>query len=160
MTYAASACVILGFAGYLAGSAVLAVTDLRSHRLPTRIVYALLGFGAATLTVAAGLEHAWARLVLAGACAAALAGVFWLCWYFGQMGKGDVRLAAVLGLYLGWLGLRYLYMGMVVATFAAAIAVVGAAVLKRRRVRRGDSTAYAVYLCAGSWLAIVAAAVR
>lgn len=160
MTFAASVCVVVGFSGYLVGSVVLAATDLRSHRLPTRIVYAVLGLGALMLTTAAGLDGAWSRLGLAAGCAAGLTGVFWLCWYFGQMGRGDVRLAAVLGLYLGWLGLRYLYLGLVVGMIAATIAVVAAAALDRRRITFGDTAAYGAYLCAGSWLAIVAAAAR
>jgi leader peptidase (prepilin peptidase)/N-methyltransferase len=160
VTYAANACMVAGFAGFLGASGVLAVTDLRTHRLPTRIVYAALGLGAAMLTAAAAFDHAWGRLGVAGASAAGLAGVFWICWYFGQMGRGDVRLAAVLGLYLGWLGLPYLYMGMVVGMLSATVAVLASAALDRRRVRFGDTAPYGAYLCFGSWLAILAAAAR
>lgn len=99
-------------AGYLLlfGSlAALTVIDVECYRLPDRIVLPVLAVSiplVAVVSIAAG-EPARLRSALAGAVL-----------YFGfllvahlisprGMGFGDVKLAALMGLYVGWLGAGY-----------------------------------------------------
>ena len=93
---------------YLAGIGVpLAVIDARCQRLPDAltlpsypVALALLGFAALLLPGGAGhFRGALAGMALAW-------GVFLLqvLLYPAGLGWGDVKLAGLLGLYLGWLG--------------------------------------------------------
>lgn len=99
---------------YLAAIAVaLALIDLDVHRLPDAIVLpsypvALVLLGAASL-----LDGDGAALVRALVGAVALFGLYAVLWFVrpGGMGLGDVKLAGVLGLYLGWWGWDALAVG-------------------------------------------------
>src|SRR5439155_19564617 len=69
-------------------------------------------------------------------------------------GFGDVRLSAVLGLFLGWLGLRYVGLGFFLGFFLGA--VVGLALLILRRRGRKDHIPFGPFLAAGAVLAVLA----
>ena len=125
---------------FLAGAAaLLAVIDLQHHKLPNRVVVPSIGIGAPLLVVAAAGEHHWPSLLRAGLGAAVLFAVFLVLALISprSLGMGDVKLAALLGLYLGWLG-----WGAVVLGAAAGFvvqAVVALALLAARRVTlRGE----------------------
>lgn len=80
------------------------VVDLAEHRIPTPLVWTLAALGGAWATwqaVADGAVWPLGRALLAGA---AVAGVFWVKWWWGGTGRGDLRLAAVLAGAAGWLG--------------------------------------------------------
>jgi len=99
---------------YLAAIAVaLALIDLEVHRLPDAIVLpsypvALVLLGGASLLTGDG--GAFVRALVG---AVALFGLYALLWFVrpGGMGLGDVKLAGVLGLYLGWWGWDALAVG-------------------------------------------------
>jgi leader peptidase (prepilin peptidase)/N-methyltransferase len=145
------------YAGFLAGSGTLAVIDARTKRLPNRIMFPLYGFGAVGLTLASAVGHEWPRLIIAAGSAAVLYGLFWLFWFFGPMGFGDVKLAGVLGLFLGWVGLPAVTTGLVLGMLAAAFTGIGMMVL--RKADRKTELAYGPYLIAGSWAALALEAV-
>jgi leader peptidase (prepilin peptidase)/N-methyltransferase len=140
------------YAGFLAGSGALAVIDARTHRLPNRLMFPLYGFGAAGLVLASAIGHEWSRLVVAAFSAALLFGFFWLLWFFGPVGYGDVKLVGMLGLFLGWAGLNVAGEGILLGMLAATLAAVG--LLLARRVNRKSRLAYGPYLIAGCWLAL------
>jgi leader peptidase (prepilin peptidase)/N-methyltransferase len=84
----------------------LAYVDLREHRLPDRLVAAALAAAGLLLALAAALTGDWAAYARAW-----LAAVLMFLGYLGlavlrpaDLGMGDVKLAGVLGLMLGWLG--------------------------------------------------------
>jgi leader peptidase (prepilin peptidase)/N-methyltransferase len=140
------------YAGYLAGSGTLAVIDARTKRLPNRIMFPLYAFGAVGLTLASAVGHEWWRLVAAVAAAALLYGLFWLFWFFGPMGFGDVKLAGVLGLFLGWVSLPTVVGGLLLGMLGAAFTGIGMMLV--RKADRKTEIAYGPFLIAGSWIAL------
>lgn len=142
----------LVYAGFLAGSGTLAVIDARTKRLPNRIMYPLYGFGLVGLTLASAVGHDWPRLVLALISAAVLYGLFWLFWFFGPMGFGDVKLAGALGLFLGWAGLPAVVSGLLLGMLAAAFSGIGMMLIRKATLK--TELAYGPYLIAGAWAAL------
>jgi leader peptidase (prepilin peptidase)/N-methyltransferase len=116
---------------FIFGGVLLAVIDWRVQRLPTRIVYYTLAGVGAGLIFASLVEWDWVPLATAVAGGMLLANAFFLVWFVTRtftgmmvLGFGDVRLAAVLGLLLGWYGLPYVLYGALVGhAFALAIAI-------------------------------------
>ena len=92
---------------------LLAVIDLQHHRLPTRVIWPSLGTGAGLLAAAALAESQIPALVRAGLGAVVLGFVFLVLAFISPsgLGMGDVRLATVLGLHLGWFGWDVLVLG-------------------------------------------------
>ncbi|MBS2966769.1 prepilin peptidase [Actinocrinis puniceicyclus] len=150
--------VVYGF--FAAGSAALAVIDARTKLLPNRIVFPLYGAGLAGFGLIVAILHDGAavrHLVTAVVAMAVLYGLFYLLAMFGPMGYGDVKLAGVLGLYLGWLGVAVVFAGVLLGTLAAALVAVGIVAVRavRRRPWRGLEIPYGPYLLAGAWAAIL-----
>ncbi|HWG99271.1 MAG TPA: prepilin peptidase, partial [Pilimelia sp.] len=92
---------------YLAAVAVaLAMIDLDVQRLPNAIVLPSYPIAAVLLLLAAAAGGDWPAALRGGLAMAAL-WAFYLALFLiypGGMGYGDVKLAGLLGLYLGWLG--------------------------------------------------------
>lgn len=145
------------YAGFLAGSGALAVVDARTRRLPNRLMFPLYGFGAVGLALASAVGHEWWRLLAAVLAAALLYGLFWMMWFFGPMGFGDVKLVGVLGLFLGWAGLGDVVTGLVLGMLAATVVALG--MLALRRATRKTELAYGPYLIGGAWAALALQAV-
>jgi leader peptidase (prepilin peptidase)/N-methyltransferase len=70
------------------------------------------------------------------------------------MGFGDVKLAALLGLYLGWITLGHVPLGLFVG-FALG-AVIGIGLMLTRRKSRRDPIPFGPFLAAGAIIAILA----
>jgi leader peptidase (prepilin peptidase) / N-methyltransferase len=82
----------------------VAVIDLRTLIVPTRIVWPAFAVTVALSVLAAGLEDRWSMLVTAAVGLAVFAGPLFVLWFImpGGMGFGDVRLAVLLGWTLGF----------------------------------------------------------
>ncbi|MET3809529.1 A24 family peptidase [Arthrobacter sp. UYEF3] len=111
----------------------LARIDVIHHLLPNRLVVPLLGAGTVLLAGAAAALGGWENLArgLAG-------GVILFLIYFilalispKSLGMGDVKLAAPLGLYLGYLGWSQLFYGGALGFIAGGLVSL-AFVLKNR----------------------------
>jgi len=107
---------------------VLAVIDLQYRRLPDPLTLpaypagvVLLGVGA--LAVPGGARHFLGAL--AGMAVAWLIFVLLALVHPAGLGWGDVKLAGVLGLYLGWLGAAAVAAGLLGAFVLAALAGLG-----------------------------------
>lgn len=114
---------------------LLAVVDLRHRVLPNRIVVPALGAGLLLLALAAAVDGTWPALLRAGLAAAALFAVYLVLALISPsaLGMGDVKLVALLGLYLGWLGWEAVLLGA-----AAGFVVQAAASLTLLAFRRVD----------------------
>jgi leader peptidase (prepilin peptidase)/N-methyltransferase len=140
---------------YLAGAAVLlAVIDLQHRLLPNRVVVPSIGIGAVLLAVAAVGEQESGSLVRAGSGAAVLFAVFLVMALVAPsgMGMGDVKLAALLGLYLGWLGWEVLILGA--AAGFVVQAVLALVLLAGRRVGLRAELPFGPAMLVGAALAI------
>jgi leader peptidase (prepilin peptidase) / N-methyltransferase len=131
--------------------------DIDVHRLPNAIVLPSYAVAAVLLFGAAALDSDWGAVVR-GLAAMALLLLAYLALrlaYPGGMGLGDVKLAGLLGLYLGWLGWGWVAVG----GFAAFLlgGVVGVALLATRRAGRKTRVPFGPAMLAGALLAVFAA---
>lgn len=118
---------------FVAVLVAVAAIDVEHRIVPNRIVYPALAASVPLLGLAAWAEHAGSALAGA-AIGGAVAFVALLVIHLVQprgMGFGDVRLAGVIGIYLGWLGLPEVAVGLFVGFLAAALVGVGLVALGR-----------------------------
>jgi leader peptidase (prepilin peptidase)/N-methyltransferase len=140
---------------YLAAVSVsLALIDLDTHTLPNRIVLPAYPVGAILLTAAALLADEPGRLLAAAVGGGALFVLYLLLalLYPAGMGLGDVKLAGVLGLFLGWLGWAPLVVGAFSAfllggLFALLLLFIG-------KATRKSGIPFGPWMLAGGWLGI------
>ncbi|MHB8244361.1 MAG: prepilin peptidase [Acidimicrobiales bacterium] len=104
-----------------AAATAVSATDLAQRRVPNRAVLAALVPGAALLALASGLDATWWPLARAGIAMVVLAGFYLTLGlaFPSGMGMGDVKWAAVTGLFLGWISWPAVATATMV-TFAAA----------------------------------------
>ena len=140
----------------VAGLLALAFTDLEQFLLPVRIVYPLLGLLAGLLVVAAAADGSWRRLGVAAACGLVAFAVFFTLNFVNPrwMAFGDVRLAGLIGLGLGWLGARQALLGFFLAFLLGSI--VGVALIAAKRIERKAPIPFGVFLAAGAFLSVYA----
>ncbi|MGH9057041.1 MAG: prepilin peptidase, partial [Acidimicrobiales bacterium] len=140
---------------FVAGLVALAAVDLERFLLPRAIVYPVSGLVAAGLIAAAAIEGQWGRLGIAVACGAgAFAFFFAINWIRpAWLGFGDVRLAGLLGLALGWMGPWYVVVGLMAANLAGA--VLGIGLMAAGKATRTSALPYGVFLAAGSVFALL-----
>jgi leader peptidase (prepilin peptidase)/N-methyltransferase len=144
------------FLVFLAGLLALAFTDLEHFLLPVRIVYPVLALVAVLLTAAAALTGQWSRLGVAVATSAIAFGIFFAINFMNSkwMGFGDVRLAGVIGLALGWLGAGIALFGFFAGFLLGA--VVGVVLILTKRIERSAHIPFGVFLALGAFLAVFA----
>lgn len=133
---------------------LLTLVDLRAHRLPDSLVLPSYAVGAALLAVPAVLDGRWpayGRAVLGGAVLYAGYLVLALA-YPGGMGFGDVKLAGVLGLHLGWLGWAEVLVGTFLAFLLGGAVALG--LLLTRRATPNTALPFGPCMLAGALLAV------
>jgi leader peptidase (prepilin peptidase)/N-methyltransferase len=133
---------------------LLALLDLRHQVLPNRVLLPALVAGGLLLTVAAAAGGAWPALLRAVLGAAVLFLVFLALALISPagLGMGDVKLAALLGLYLGWLGWNAVLWGGV-AGFAVQ-GVVALVLLATRRIDRRAALPFGPAMLVGAGLVL------
>ncbi|MGN6446639.1 prepilin peptidase [Amnibacterium sp.] len=146
----------IAFLVLAAAAVALAAIDLDVHRLPDRIV---LPTGATGLVLLGAADVLRGDLVSAGVAAAGAGGaalLYAVLWFVkpGGMGLGDVKLAAVLGLFLGQLGVAPLVVGVAAGFLLGA--VFGGALLVLRRATRSSGIPFGPWMLAGAWVGVLA----
>lgn len=133
---------------------LLTVVDLRHRLLPDRVVLPALVAGAALLLVPAVAGGAWDALLRAVLGAATLFAVYLALALVspGGLGMGDVKFAALLGLYLGWLGWPAVVLGALAGFVVQA--VVALALLATRRIGLRGELPFGPAMLAGAALVI------
>jgi leader peptidase (prepilin peptidase) / N-methyltransferase len=107
------------------------------------------------LVLAAAAQDQWGNLERA-LIGAALAWAFFLILHLVSprgMGFGDVRLSFLLGLFLGWLDLRHVFLGIFLGFLLGSI--VGLALMALRRRGRKDHIPFGPFLAAGAIVAVL-----
>lgn len=143
------------FAAFFWVLVVLTVIDLEHKLLPTRIIYPSLATAWVLLIVDALVRDDIGRLVDAAIGLAIFSGFFFAVAFAVPkgMGMGDVRLALLLGTFLGYLGgVGFVLLGMFMSFFTGAlIGTIVAAVTKGGRKMK---IPFGPFLAAGTLIAI------
>jgi len=135
-------------------SVVLAATDVVHRRLPDRLVLPATGTIGLTLLFASSARADWAAAGRALAAAVALFGFYLLLSLLAPrgIGGGDVKLAPLTGLVLGYLGWGPLVLG---AWLAFALAAPTALTLfAAGRIARTAQVAFGPFMLLGAWTSI------
>lgn len=146
----ASAALVL----FLLNGIRLSVIDLRTRLLPNAIMWPWFVSALALLGAAALCAREPVLILRSLSGAAVLFAGYLLVHYMvpGGMGMGDVKLAAVLGLYLGFVSWSHLLIGTVF-TFVLG-AGVSAVLLLSKRMNLRSSLAFGPFMLSGSAIAV------
>lgn len=142
--------------GYLAAITIaLALIDVDVRRLPNAIVLPSYAVAVVLLTLSSWETSSWEAMTRALIGCGVL-----YCFYFALvfvhpagMGFGDVKLAGVLGLYLGWVG----WGALVVGAFGAFLlgGVVSLALLGLRLATRKSAIPFGPWMLLGAWVGLL-----
>ena len=118
---------------FCAVAVVLSAVDLAENRLPNAVVGAGIAVVAALLVVAAVGAGEWMRVLWALLWAGGLFAAFLVLTLISPaaMGMGDVKLAALLGLMLGWFGVWAVLLGVAMAFVIGGLVAIVALALRR-----------------------------
>ena len=143
-----------GFLGAL--GVALAAIDIQVQRLPDRLTLPAYPVLIALLAVAALTGHDIGALVRALLGGLALGAGYLLLGVArpGQLGGGDIKLAGLVGLVLGWLGWPAVLSGAVLGFVLAAVASL--MLLAARRVTMRSAISFGPFLLGGALLVILA----
>lgn len=146
---------LLAFLALAALTIALAIIDIEVQRLPNPIV--LTGYIIAiVLLLPAALLLGRPEALLTALIGGAALFVFYLVValiYPGGMGFGDVKLAGLLGLYLGYLGWPELIVGAFAAFLLGGIAAL--VLVLARRGGRKTRLPFGPFMLGGAWVGVV-----
>lgn len=133
----------------------LALIDLDTKRLPDVLTLPSYPVMGALLLLPAFLEGDWGGYLRAWLAAAALFAFYFLLLFIypGGMGFGDVKLAGVLGLALGWLSWGAVAVGGFLGFLLGAL--VGGGLMLVRRAGRKTKIPFGPFMLVGALLGIL-----
>ena len=145
---------VLGVLGVALGA-----IDIAVYRLPDRLTVPAYLATLALLSLAAVLGHDAGALLRAVLASVAMAAAYLLLAVLrpGQLGGGDVKLAALIGLALGWLGWSPVLFGAALGFVLSA--VVSLLLLAARRISLRSSICFGPFMLGGALLAILASGI-
>lgn len=134
---------------------VLALTDVDHHRLPDAIVVWMYPAAVAGLIYAGVATGHWqfAQSLLMALIWLIVIGGVWLVTAGRGMGFGDVKLAPVLGLVLGWVGWSEGFVGLFSSWILGGLA--GLTLILMGKARRGTALPFGPFLILGFWAGLV-----
>ena len=137
-----------------AGLVALSGIDIDHHRLPNKIVYPTLFAVSALLVVAAVGSGNWDNLARAAAGGAIGFVILFVIHVIAPrgMGFGDVRLAGLLGVAVGWLGIGHVFVGLFLAFVTSS--VIGITLIATKVKSRKDRIPFGPFLALGAVLAV------
>ena len=140
----------VAFCVMVAGLVAVTAVDLDCRRIPTPILVATAALGAPVLVVAAVVRDEPWPLVRAGLGAVGAFTALFVIHVVQPrgMGFGDVRLAFVLGLFLGWLGPAHPALGLFLGFLLGS--VVGIALVTLGSAGRRTRIPFGPFLAAGA----------
>ena len=130
------------------------IIDYATHRLPRGVTFRAAIVGGPLLALAAiNIDDNGRILVMFASFIATLA-LFALLTAVskGGIGGGDVRLAPVLAMFLGWLGASHVYIGLGIGFIIGG--VVAAGMLATRRASASTRITFGPFLCIGAVLTL------
>jgi len=143
------------FLVFVAALIAISAVDLELYIVPNRIVYPTLFIAVPLLLVAAAVDGDW-RSARDAAIGGVGAFVTFLIIHLASprgMGFGDVRLSGVIGMFLGWLSLGHVALGLFLAFLLASAIGVGLIAVKLRT--RKDHIPFGPFLALGAVLAML-----
>ncbi|MEU1973689.1 prepilin peptidase [Microbacterium sp. NPDC019599] len=147
--------VLVAFLYFAAISVVLTLIDLDTHRLPNSIVLPSYVVVIVLFTTACVMGAEWSSLLGAAIGMAVLYAFYFVIRLVRPdgMGGGDVKLAGVIGLYLGWLG----WGALAVGAFAAFLlgGIFGLVLIGAKKAGRRTAIPFGPWMIAGAWVGIV-----
>jgi leader peptidase (prepilin peptidase)/N-methyltransferase len=140
---------------FAAASTVLILVDLAEKRLPNAVVFPTLGVVALLLVPATWAVGTWWPLLWALVGSAAMFAVYFLLALISpsSMGMGDVKLALVVGLLVGWFGMNAWLVALVGAFVVGG--VIALIALGLRRVTLRGSIPFGPSMLAGAFIAVL-----
>jgi leader peptidase (prepilin peptidase)/N-methyltransferase len=145
------------FTVFSVGCVLLLFVDIAVRRLPYAVTGPLAAFGLVGLGTASYLARDMTPTLRGLAGAALVGGVFLALASVRPdgtgLGLGDAALAGLLGLYLGWLGWRDLFWGVLLGTLLGAAFALW--LMSRRRIRWSSDLAYGPFLLVGAALVML-----
>ncbi|MGE0795136.1 MAG: A24 family peptidase [Acidimicrobiia bacterium] len=128
--------------------------DIERFLVPNRVLVATLVLAVPLLVAAAAVDDRWDDLGRAGIGALLAFGSLLLLNLLNPryMGMGDVKLAFVLGLFLGWLGLGLVAVGLFLGFVLGSVG--GLALIAAGIRTRKDHIPFAPFLAAGTMVAV------
>lgn len=133
----------------------LSIIDFEEHRLPNHLVIPTTLVATALLAAAALATDAFDVLLRAILGGVTMFGLYLACVLASprSVGMGDVKLAALLGLVLGWFGWSTWVAGLVLAVVIGA--VVAALALIARRATLSSALPFGPSMLAGALAAVI-----
>jgi Type II secretory pathway, prepilin signal peptidase PulO and related peptidases len=140
---------------FAACAAVLAVVDISEQRLPNTVILCTLGATAVLLVIASALTAQWMPLLWAVVGAAGMFGLYLALALVAprSIGMGDVKLAAPIGMLLGWFGLSAWLVGLVGGVVVGGLVAVVA--LASRRVGLRSMVPFGPSMLVGAVIALL-----
>lgn len=143
------------FCVFFASLLAITLIDYDHFIIPNRVIYPTLFITAPMLLLASALQGDWLA-----AEHAAVGGVGGFLALFivhlvspRGMGFGDVRLAGLIGMMLGWLGLGFVFLGLFLSFLLASVIGIGLMVTRIRG--RKDAVPFGPFMAAGALIAVL-----
>ena len=130
------------------------IIDYTTHRLPRGVTFRAAIIGGPLLTLAAINHDDNGRIgvMFASFIVTLVLFAFLTAISKGGIGGGDVRLAPILAMFLGWLGASHVYIGLGIGFILGGVVATG--MLVTRRASTSTRIAFGPFLCIGAVIAV------